>query len=558
MKAVLSFAIVLALSGCGGGGGSSDRPAATIPPPVSVTPTTAPTATELEAASKLLSVATFGPTYAELDAAARRGLDLWLSDQFGMSASRHLPVVQRYIDEYGYDIGSSPPPGFYRRFAFWERALNAPDQLRQLTAYALTQIFVVSDNVDALFIDPRALASYYDLLLEHAFGNYRDLLLAVTLHPAMGFYLSHVNNGRSNPAANTFPDENYAREVMQLFSIGLFELNPDGSQRLDGSGHPIPTYDNTDIREFSKIFTGLSYGPASPGAPSFFGKPVPVLHIPMRMFEAYHEPGPKHLLNAEVVPSGQSGMADIESAIDNLFNHANVGPFIGRQLIQRLVTSNPSPEYIARVSAAFNGDGGTPRGDMQTLIRAVLLDPEAGSGARLREPFRRYIALNRSLEVTSGDGTYPGLGYIAQFLTGQNVLSAPSVFNFYSPSFSPTGALGDAGLFAPEFEITNASTIVGMSNLVGYALYSGESLDTPDGFTTIQPDLSSMNAVADDQAALMDRIDLLFFSGDMSTATRSTIAEVLDDIGSDRSTIVRTALYLALISPDYAIAGGVE
>ncbi|MEM8769333.1 MAG: DUF1800 family protein, partial [Pseudomonadota bacterium] len=476
------------LLGCGGGG-DSDRPApAPIgnPPPVD----SGPTAAELNAVSKLLARTTFGPSYEDIVAVAEEGTEAWLERQFAMPPSLHEPIVRRYLAEYGFDPAGDPPPGTFRRFAFYEQAFTAPDQLRQLVAYGLGQIFVVSDNVEMIFVNPLGLSSYQDMLLTHAFGNYRDLLEAVTLHPVMGLYLSHVNNARFNPATNTFPDENYAREVMQLFSIGLFELNPDGSQRLDGSGNPIPTYTNAEIREFAKVFTGLSYGFSLGSGPSFFGRQQPVLHVPMAMFETYHEPGEKRLLNGFVVPDGQSGLEDINDALDNLFNHPNVGPFIGKQLIQRLVTSNPSPEYVARVSAAFAGDGATPRGDMQSVLRAVLTDPEAETGIKLREPFLRYLALNRGLDVTSSDGTWPGYGYIAQFLTQQHVLSAPSVFNFYLPSFSPAGELGSAGLVAPEFQITNDATIVGMTNLIAYSLFAEQSVDTPEGLADIRIDLT--------------------------------------------------------------------
>jgi uncharacterized protein (DUF1800 family) len=504
----------------------------------------------------LLDVTTFGADYASIDAVAREGNAAWLDRQFTLPPSNHLPVVLRYLNQYGFDINANPPPGTFRRFAWWEQTLTAPDQLRQRVAYALTQIFVVSDNVDAIFINPLALSSYYDMLLANAFGNFRDLLRAVTLHPVMGVYLSHVNNAKANPATNTFPDENYARECMQLFTIGLFELNSDGSQKRDVNGNPIPTYDNGDIQEFAKIFTGLSYGPAQAGGASFFGNPNPVLHVPMQMFEAYHDQGPKQLLNGVTVPAGQTGMQDIDAAIDNLFNHPNVGPFVGRQLIQRLVTSNPSPAYIARVSAAFAGNGTSiPRGDMQHVLRAVLLDPEAAAGIHLREPFLRYVALNRILHATSDDGTYPGLAYVAQFLLQQHVLSSPSVFNFYSPNFSPPGELGQAGLVAPEYQITTDSTIVGMADLIAYALYGQQSIDTPQGFATIHLDLADLEALADNTDALIDRIDLMFTAGRMDAATKTAIRNAITPIANDAPGRTRLALYLALISPAYAVDG---
>lgn len=551
VRSATGIALVVLLTACGGGGGGDSA----SPPPPPPSPPPSPTGVQLEQAAQLLSRTTFGADYALIDAVAREGNQAWLDRQFTLPASTHLPIVTRYGNLYGYDPTSTPPPGTYRRFAWWERTLTAPDQLRQLTAYALTQVFVVSDNVDEIFINPLGLGSYYDTLLGHAFGNFRDLLYAVTMHPVMGIYLSHVNNGKSDPIANTFPDENYAREVMQLFSIGLFELNPDGSMRRNGSGNPIPTYDNDDIQEFAKIFTGLSYGPAQPGGPSFFGKENPVLHVPMVMFDAFHEPGQKVLLNGVVVPDGQTGMQDINSAVDNLFNHPNVGPFIGRLLIQRLVTSNPSPAYIERVTAAFNGSGTTPRGDMRNVLRAVLLDPEASTGIRLREPFLRYVALNRALNATSSDGTYPGLGYVAQFLLQQHVLSAPSVFNFYSPAFSPAGELGSSGLLAPEFQITTDSTIVGMASLMAYALYTDQSIDTPQGFSAIRLDLSELEALANDPAALVDRIDLLLAAGRMDDATKVTIRDAISPITDDLPGRTKLALYLAAIAPAVAVDG---
>ena len=547
--ATLFIAALLSLTACGGGGGGDEGSAVTPPPAAG------PTAAQLAAAADLLSVTTFGADYALVDAVAREGNAAWLDRQFTLPPSNHLPIVQRYLTQYGFDLNANPPPGTFRRFAWWERTLTAPDQLRQRVAYALTQIFVVSDNVDAIFINPLALSSYYDMLLGNAFGNFRDLLRAVTLHPVMGVYLSHVNNAKANAATNTFPDENYAREVMQLFSIGLFELNADGTQKRDIKGNPIPTYDNGDIQEFAKIFTGLSYGPAQTGGASFFGKPDPVLHVPMRMFEAFHQGGQKQLLNDAVVPAGQSGLQDIDAAIDNLFDHPNIGPFIGRLLIQRLVTSNPSPAYVARVSAAFAGNStGTPRGDMKAILRAVLLDPEAPSGIHLREPFLRFVALNRILHATSDDGTYPAVGYIAQFLLQQHVLSAPSVFNFYSPAFSPAGELERGGLVSPEFQISTASTVVGLADLVAFAIYGDQSIDTPAGFTKIRLDLTDLEALAGDVDALINRIDLLFTAGTMDAATKAAIRAAISPIANDAPGRTRLALYLALISPAYAVA----
>ncbi len=559
--AICLVALLTVVSCGGGGGGETTAPApppptgSAPPPPPPPPPPPAPSAAQLASAAKLLDLTTFGADYAQIDSTARVGNDAWLDQQFTTSPTNHLPIVLRYTNQYGFN-NQNPMSGTFRRFAWWEATLTAPDQLRQRVAYALTQIFVVSDNNDAIFLNPLALSSYYDMLLANAFGNFRDLLKAVTLHPVMGVYLSHVNNAKANPATNTFPDENYAREVMQLFCIGLFELNSDGSQKRDANGNPIPTYDNGDIQEFAKVFTGLSYGPAPSGGASFFGNPTPVLHVPMRMFEAHHDTTAKQLLNGVVVPAGQTGMQDIDAAVDNLFNHPNVGPFIGRLLIQRLVTSNPSPSYIGRVSAAFAGNGSVPRGDMETVLRAVLEDPEAASGIRLREPFLRYVAMHRTLHATSADGTYPALGYIGQFLLQQNVLSSPSVFNFYSPNFSPAGELGQAGKVAPEMQITTDSTIVGYANLVAYALYGQQSIDTPANFPTIHLDLSDLEALAGDPIALVDRIDLLFTDARMDAATKTAIRTAIEPLASDLPGRTKLALYLALISPAYVVVEG--
>nr|MDJ0939096.1 DUF1800 family protein [Woeseiaceae bacterium] len=442
-----------------------------------------------------------------------------------------------------------------RRLSWWHNTVTARDELRQRVAFALSEIFVVSDNVDTLQIFPSALAGYYDMLLNNSFGNFRDLLYDVSMHPAMGIYLSHVNNRRSDPANNTFPDENYAREVMQLFSIGLFELNIDGSLRLDGNGDPIPTYSNDEIREFAKIFTGLSFG----GGGAFFGNPNPWFFEPMQMFDAAHEPGEKNLLYGTVVSAGQTGLQDIDSAIDNLFNHPNVGPFIGKQLIQRLVTSNPSPAYIERVARAFNGDTTGVRGDMRAVLRAVLLDPEATATpnpatdfGKLREPVVRYAAMLRQLSAKSEDGYIFALGYFLQEVGKQAPLSSPSVFNFFLPAHSPSGEIADAGLVAPEFQIVTSNSIIGMTNLVDYIVTANFVTDAPEPFAEVTLDYLDYRGLADDIPALVERLDIVLTAGTLDPAARQAIEGVLADI-DDLEFRMRTAVYLVLTSADYVV-----
>lgn len=555
-RELLSVVILLVLAGCGGGGGSSS-----IDPPPSdpagngggpVTPTD-PTVSDYARAAKILDLTTFGPTVSEIDAVAREGIDWWLDDQFAQPASLHEPIVRRYGAQYGYELQNPVIfPGLYRRFAFFENALTAPDQLRQLTAYAFTQIFVVSAT-GMLNNNPIGLASYYDTLLTHSFGNFRDLLRAVTLHPAMGFYLSHVNNAKSDPAANTFPDENYAREVMQLFTIGLYKLNQDGTVVVDTNGRPIPTYDNDDIQAFAKIFTGLTYN-VEAGNP-VFGRNRGSMNLPMAMIDSFHEAGEKRLLNGQIVPDGQSGMEDIEAAIDNLFQHPNVGPFIGRQLIQRLVTSNPSPDYVARVAAVFAENGSGERGDLEAVLRAILTDSEASDASRVREPFRRHLAVNRSMGTAPVSGSDYGItGFFVQNLTGQMVLTAPSVFNFYSPFYRPPGG---QGLQSPEMQITTEDSVVGLINLFAQALYGDAPMHTHSELPAVALDLTPLSAYMDDRDTFLVWVERLFFGGQMREHTRDVLNDTLDEV-TDLPTEdqVKVALYVALASPDQAIAEG--
>ena len=553
---LVALALLALLTACGGGGGGSPP----VDPPGSgvgsggggSTGPSEPTAEDYRDAALILDSGTFGARYSDVESVAKSGVDAWLDQQFSMPISLHEPIVRRYGAQYGFNNQDSPIPiGLFRRFAFFENALTAPDQLRQVTAYALTQLFVVSQT-GVLGNNPLGLSNYYDTLLVHSFGNYRDLLRAVTLHPAMGFYLSHVDNAKTDPNANTFPDENYAREVMQLFTIGLYELNADGTRKLDADGRPIPTYDNTDIREFSKIFTGLAYAGAD-GLEPQFGRNRAVLHTPMVMFDNFHEPGEKYLLNGFVVPDGQTGIQDIDDAVDNLFNHPNVGPFVGKQLIQRLVSSNPSPEYVSRISAVFADNGDGVRGDMQAVIRAILTDPEVANASRVREPFRRFLAANRALNAMPSEGSDIGVtGLFVQNATGQMVLTAPSVFNFYSPFYRPQGG---QGLISPEMQITTEDTIVGITNLMAQVLYSDRPMYNHSQLPEMRLDLASMVSLADNKEELLLRIERLFFAGTMSEHTRSVISGAFDEAaGSTPTDRVKLVLYLALTSPDQAVA----
>ncbi len=325
--------------------------------------------------------------------------------------------------------------------------------------------------------------------------------------------------------------------------------------RLDDMDQPIPTYDNDDIREFAKIFTGFSYG--GPGA--FFGRPIPYYRAPMQMFDANHEAGEKILLNGTVVLAGQTGMEDFETAIDVLFNHPNVGPFIGRQLIQRLVTSNPSPDYIRRVSVAFNGENGSERGNMRAVIEAILNDPEAlipsdpaEHFGRLRDPVVRYLNLLRAFGAHSEDSFIADNGYILQQLGRQHPLSAPSVFNFFLPGHSPPGEIANAGLVAPEFQIVNSSSIVHMINIQDQLLFSEFAIPTVPPFAPVTLALDEIISLAEDVEALLDRPDILLTQGTMSSGTRDVIRGVLTDL-TDNTVRTRLGIYLVMMSADYVV-----
>ena len=454
------------------------------------------------------------------------------------------------------DIQDTALTALFSRMAWWHIAVNAEDQLRQRVAFALSQIFVVSDTVNTLALNPHGISNYVDMLASNAFGNFEDLLRDVALHPSMGVYLSHLNNAKADPEAGTFPDENFAREVLQLFSIGLFELNPDGSEVIDSEGRPVPSYDNDDVRELARVFTGLSYG----GSNRRFGSRRPEFREPMRMFERHHDQGEKLILRETQLPAGLLGMEDIELAINALFQHPNVGPFIGRQLIQRLVTSNPSPAYVYRVTQAFNDNGEGIRGDMQAVLRAVLLDPEAlappGSVenfGKLREPVLRYTAMLRQLGLDSPDGVYANVGLLLEQRAQQHPLSAPSVFNFYLPTYQPIGPIAEAGLVAPEFQILNSNTVIEFSNLLQAGVMGDVVNDVrEEPFSVATLTLADYLPLADDPDALLDRLDAVFTYGTLSDGTRQSIRSLLPFIANDERR-VRAAIWLLLISPDYAV-----
>ena len=449
--------------------------------------------------------------------------------------------------------------------------MTQPDLLRNRIALALSEILVISE-FSQLDDFPLALANYYDMLLRNSFGNYRDLLEEVTYLPAMGVYLTHVNNPRSEPSLNRFPDENYAREIMQLFSIGLYELNIDGTRKLDTNGEPIPTYDNDDISELAKVFTGMTYGDNF-----IFGQdPLSEASFlePMQMLDYWHEPGPKNFLTASIPDRNPvDGAADVDDALDYLFNHPNVGPFLARFMIQRLVKSNPSGAYIERVATAFNDNGQGVRGDMKAFIKAILLDAEARDCAlindpyngMLREPMVRYTQLCRAFNAFSEEGTFRN--YMGRFydLTNQRPLGAATVFNFFQPNYQPLGAVQSHNLVAPEFQIVNSVSILGYANeLHDWIMDVNEVMEYRNLFVdedymahkTVNLDLTDELAMGTDAQlnTLLERLNLILCAGQMSAETRTTIYNTITQLPESQDYIrVRLAIFLTMISPDYLI-----
>jgi uncharacterized protein (DUF1800 family) len=385
----------------------------------------------------------------------------------------------------------------------------------------------------------------------------------------MGYYLSHLNNPREIPEENIHSDENYAREIMQLFTIGLYELNQDGSRKTDGQGNWIPTYDQADIKELAKVFTGLGVGGVMENEwvdEPYFGLDIYVADMttPMIMYEEWHQPGTKTLVNGYVIPAGQTGLKDINDAVHQLFLHPNVGPFIGKQLIQRLVTSNPTPGYISRVAAVFADNGQGERGDMGAVIKAILMDPEARTCSaleedrfgKLREPFTRYTHFSKAIQMEQYYGRYWNVAYGFYQATNQMPLASRTVFNFFLPDFQPIGAIADNGLVGPEFQIHNSRTSIEFINRVNdWAVWGYVMDDWEAENPSVTYNIDELTPLARDPEVLINRLDVLFTHGMLSDRTRQIIKDAITPMISEdyRNDRTRLAMYLIMISPDYAI-----
>ena len=545
---------------CACGGGSSGGPGASPSPPSSQSP--GPVVPTMADASRLLDQATFGVTANEVTHVQGIGITAYLAEQLaatpspytGFSYSPHTaPPTCVYDAAAPQDASSLCARDQYSLFQvqrqFFQHALTGTDQLRQRVAFALSQIFVVS-GVE--IYESYGMADYQNALLNDAFGNYRTLLQDVTVSPVMGHYLDMANNDKTNAAAGTSPNENYGREVLQLFSIGLYELNADGSQQLDGSGSPLLTYDQSVVEGFSSVFTGWTYAPLT-GATSKWTNTINYDGV-MVAFADHHEPGTKLLLNGVTTPADQTPEQDLQMALDSIFNHPNVGPFIGKQLIEHLVTSNPTPAYVARVSAVFADNGQGVRGDLGAVVKAILTDPEArgdqataSNFGRLREPAVYIAGVMRSLGGTSDGVMLRG----ASSSMGQPLYTPQSVFNFYPPSF----VLPGTQTLAPEFGIDDAATALARANFVNALIFGGGAAPDPTvtGSIGTRVDLSSMAAFTDPTVMIAQFNQTLMHGTLSGAATAAILTAVNAQPATDPLAAARTASYLILTSGQYQV-----
>ncbi len=539
----------------------------------------------LEDASRFLMQSTFGGSEADINHLSTIGYNAWFAEQFAIPNTLHEPYTERQIilntqpscapadATCNQKLFLQTGGDSYFEQPFWSSALTGKDALRKRVQFALSELFVISSQDAIVGQMPRGVANYYDMLGNDAFTNYRQLLEDVTLSPMMGIYLSILANDKGD--ATRDPDENYAREVMQLLTIGLNQLNPDGTPQLDGSGNPIPTYALNDVVGMAKIFTGFSWnmnGNTSDQAwsgygASYAGPGYGQDLLPLVSYPTHHSTDEKDFLGVTVPAGGSDPNGDLKIALDTLFNHPNTPVFVSKQLIQHLVTSNPSPAYLQRVAAVFKDNGSGVRGDMQAVITAILMDDEARNTnamftspnyGKVQEPLVRFAHMARAFTAESRSGAFdagstedPAYGF------AEMASRAPSIFNWFAPGYIPAGtSIEQAGLTAPEMEITDVTTVIGYLNSMQAAL-SGGFGNNGDLYMT----LATETALANNPDALLDRVNLLLLAGNMSSMLRSQILTAVNAISvpaGDANAInqallarAQTAIFLTVASSEY-------
>lgn len=579
------LATAATLAACGGGG--SDSSVGAGPSAAGAAAAAAgsyPAAQSDAEAARFLLQAQFSASPAEIAALRSTTYADWLEAQFNAPLG---PSGWEWLNQRGYaDVNKDTAyydnsyPGDYM---IWHQLLQSPDGLRKRVALALSEICVVSLSGLDFSWRSHGIAWYWDQLVFQAFGNYRNLLQDVTLNAAMGYYLNTRGNQKENPTTGRQPDENYAREIMQLMSIGLVLLNPDGTPQRDGTGKPIDSYTQSDVTNLARVFTGYDYDQSQNTPTTVPGttRTVPsttFARLPMALTESRHSALAATFLGT-TIPAGTPGTAALKTALDTLFNHPNVGPFVGKQLIQRLVTSNPSPAYVARVAAAFNNNGSGLRGDMRAVVRAILLDEEARSPAgltqpgfgKLREPMLRFVQWGRTFGLKSAFGSWK-IGNLSDpgSRLGQSPLRSPSVFNFFRPGYvPPSTALAAQGAVAPEFQLVNESSVGSYLNFMQGVIRNGiyvngpevpHNASTPNNGFDIKAAYTDELAMVADADALVARINLLMCAGQLSAGTVKLIADALkttsitaastDNAKRDR---VAAAVFLVMASAEYLV-----
>jgi uncharacterized protein (DUF1800 family) len=515
------------------------------PDPGSSSPVTAnaqaqtPKAT-VAAATRLLDQATFGPTLSDIAHVQQVGISAYLAEQFVAPATL-LP-----------DIATPPPAACTNNTVpceqseWWQTVLTGNDQLRQRVAFALSEIFVISTNS----VNARAVTPYQNMLAQGAFGNFLTIMKDVTLSPGMGAYLNMLNSKK--PGNGQIANENYARELMQLFTTGLFQLNQDGSLQLDGNNNPIPVYTETQVQAFARAFTGWTYATASGASPATFPNGTPNYDAPMAAVETAHDTTAKVLLNGTTLPAGQTSAQDLDGALNNIFQHSNVGPFICRQLIQHLVASNPSPAYVSRVAAIFANNGSGIRGDMKAVITAILMDQDARAGdtnpsfegGHLREAMLYMTNVLRGLGFTNTDanGYYSSLSNYTAAL-GERPYSSGSVFNFFPPDY----VIPATSLNAPEFGQENTATAILRLTLADNLTHNKIS-----GFKIDLSATSALGMMASNPGNLVDSLGVIFLHGQMPAQMRTAIVNHISTL-TDPAQRARVATYLVITSSLYKV-----
>ncbi|UVW28509.1 DUF1800 family protein [Massilia sp. H6] len=551
VAAILPLAL---LTGCGGGGGGGDSaaaPVAAAPPPAATAPvvTPLPTGPSAAEASRFLAQASMGATREQIARVQSLGYAGWLDEQFAVPASgtRWDYLVARGLNNISNKNGEAGADA-----TIWRKLLSSPDTLRQRITFALSEILVTSVSGFSGGWKAFTAAAYLDLLETEAFGNYRRLLEKVSTSPAMGEFLTYRGSVKFRASTGALPDENYARELMQLFTIGLVNLNPDGTPKLVG-GQQEETYGLDDIAGLARVFTGWNYDLAggNTDTPDYKRRP-------MIVNASAHETGSKTFLG-KTIAAGLSGEESLKQALDTIFAHSNMAPFVSRQLIMRLVCSNPSPAYVTRVAAVFNNDGAGARGNLTAVVKAILLDSEARSApppsdvrfGKQREPILRFAAWARAFKASSASDAW-AVGNTSDPATrlGQSPLRAASVFNFFRPGYvPPNSAVASAGMVAPEFQLTNESSVVGYVNYMQTVVSRGVG--------DVKGDYSALLPLADTAQLLLDELNLVLAAGQLSTTTMSLLKGAIDAMpsGSDsaRTNRIHAALTLVLAAPEFII-----